>query len=57
MVEPWFISNASLPGTAGRWRIGIAGDRIASVVPQDDAGAADLGRSWDAGGRLVSSEP
>ena len=53
-VEPWFISNASLPGTAGRWRIGIAGYRIASVVPQDDAGAADLGRSWDAGGRLVS---
>jgi len=54
MPEPWFITNAHLPGRAGRWRIGIAGARIASVQPQDDAGARDLGPAWDAAGRLVS---
>jgi cytosine deaminase len=54
MTEPWFITNASLPGRAGRWRIGIADAHIASVQPQDDAGARDLGPAWDAAGRLVS---
>ena len=54
MTEPWFITNARLPGHAGLWRIGIAGAHIASVQPQDDAGARDLGPSWDAAGRLVS---
>ena len=54
MTEPWFICNARLPGSPGLWRIGIAGAHIASVQPQDDAGARDLGPSWDAAGRLVS---
>ena len=54
MTEPWFITNARLPGHAGLWRIGIAGAHIASVQPQDDAGARDLGPAWDAAGRLVS---
>ena len=54
MTEPWFICNASLPGQAGLWRIGISGAHIVSVQPQDDAGAHDLGPTWDAAGRLVS---
>jgi len=49
---PWFISNASLPASAGRWRIGIDGARIDSVRAEDDADGS--GPGWNAQGRLVS---
>jgi len=49
---PWFISNACLPASEGRWRIGIDGARIASVRAEDDADGS--GPGWNAQGRLVS---
>lgn len=52
----WTIYNATLAGREGRWRIDIAGDRIARVAPADHAPVvrAPLA-SWDAQGQLVSS--
>ena len=52
MNTPWFIRNASLPASEGRWRIGIDGATIVSVRAEDDADGVVSG--WDAQGRLVS---
>jgi cytosine deaminase len=53
----WMITNAVLPGRAGRWSIAIDNGRIASIGEGTTAAAAFGVRAgaWDAGGRLVSA--
>lgn len=46
----WSIGNATLPGRQGRWRIEIAGARIASVREEGGTPA-----THDAAGRLLSA--
>ncbi|MFW7346325.1 MAG: amidohydrolase family protein [Pigmentiphaga sp.] len=52
-TDAWGIRNAALPGREGRWRVIVAGGRIAEIAPEGDGGRyAD---AWDADGRLLST--
>jgi len=50
----WSIGNASLPGREGRWRIDIAGKRIAALREEPSSASGMAAAAYDALGRLVS---
>ncbi len=56
MTNNWAIRNAAIPGRDGRWCISVAEGCIEQVVADGVAvTAVHAARTWDAGGRLVSS--
>ena len=56
MNNSWAIRNAAIPGRDGRWCISVTDGCIKQVVADEvSAAAGNAARSWDAGGRLVSS--
>ena len=50
----WSIGNATLPGRDGRWRIEIAGSRIATLREEPSHAGGAAAATYDADGRLLS---
>ena len=50
----WSIGNANLAGREGRWRVEIAGGRIAAVREEPSSASGIAAATHDASGRLLS---
>ena len=50
----WSIGNATLAGRDGRWRVELAGGRIAAVREEPSSASGMAAAAYDAGGRLLS---
>ena len=50
----WSIGNATLAGREGRWRVEIAGGRIAALREEPSSASGIAAAAYDAGGRLLS---